>query len=170
MLMQHGVQPRTEEELEKAEARLLKRQVQRKRKLEEAGIKYDFESVAYVSSVPILSPRIALPLCCVYEPNAPLTLPPEKEAETYRSVAARYDAEMSPAFLGNFGFCTAGVWVKGYERCLQCTVAFLSSAQCSAPPHTSVSCRARRENAAHSGTQTLLLERRVHGSLPRHAF
>ncbi|KAI1797402.1 hypothetical protein LXA43DRAFT_984257 [Ganoderma leucocontextum] len=39
--------PRTEEELEKAEVRLLKRQQQRKRKLEEAGIKYDFETVAY---------------------------------------------------------------------------------------------------------------------------
>ncbi|PIL29820.1 hypothetical protein GSI_08027 [Ganoderma sinense ZZ0214-1] len=39
--------PRTEEELEKAETRLLKRQEQRKRKLEEAGIKYDFEAVAY---------------------------------------------------------------------------------------------------------------------------
>ncbi|EJF64689.1 hypothetical protein DICSQDRAFT_124880 [Dichomitus squalens LYAD-421 SS1] len=38
---------RTEDELEKAEARLLKRQEQRKRKLEEAGIKYDFEAVAY---------------------------------------------------------------------------------------------------------------------------
>ncbi|KAI0671896.1 hypothetical protein C8Q78DRAFT_972909 [Trametes maxima] len=39
--------PRTEEEQEKAEKRLLKRQEQRKRKLEEAGIKYDFEAVAY---------------------------------------------------------------------------------------------------------------------------
>ncbi|KAM5544528.1 hypothetical protein V8D89_001426 [Ganoderma adspersum] len=39
--------PRTEEELEKAEARLLKRQEQRKRKLEETGIKYDFEAIAY---------------------------------------------------------------------------------------------------------------------------
>ncbi|KAI0787968.1 hypothetical protein C8Q74DRAFT_647087 [Fomes fomentarius] len=39
--------PRTEEETAKAEARLLKRQEQRKRKLEEAGIKYDFEAVAY---------------------------------------------------------------------------------------------------------------------------
>ena len=141
------VQPRTEEELEKAEARLLKRQEQRKRKLEEAGIKYDFEPVAYVSSVPVLSPRIALPLCCVCEPNAPLTLSPEKEAETYRSVAVRYDAEMLPAFLGNFGFCTAGVWVKGYERCLQCTVAFSSSAQCSAPPHISLmSCPPRERS------------------------
>ncbi|KAH9847514.1 hypothetical protein C2E23DRAFT_787356 [Lenzites betulinus] len=39
--------PRTEDETEKAERRLLKRQEQRKRKLEEAGIKYDFEAVAY---------------------------------------------------------------------------------------------------------------------------
>ncbi|KAI0694655.1 hypothetical protein C8T65DRAFT_666435 [Cerioporus squamosus] len=39
--------PRTEEETAKAEARLLKRQEQRKRKLEEAGINYDFEAVAY---------------------------------------------------------------------------------------------------------------------------
>lgn len=44
-----GLQPRTEDEAEKAERRLLKRQEQRKRKLEEAGIKYDFEAVAYVS-------------------------------------------------------------------------------------------------------------------------
>ncbi|KAI0368038.1 RNA-binding domain-containing protein [Pilatotrama ljubarskyi] len=41
--------PRTEEEQEKAERRLLKRQEQRKRKLEEAGINYEFEAVAYVS-------------------------------------------------------------------------------------------------------------------------
>ncbi|OJT02435.1 hypothetical protein TRAPUB_7002 [Trametes pubescens] len=39
--------PRTEQEQDKAERRLLKRQDQRKRKLEEAGIKYDFEAVAY---------------------------------------------------------------------------------------------------------------------------
>ncbi|EIW57716.1 RNA-binding domain-containing protein [Trametes versicolor FP-101664 SS1] len=39
--------PRTEEQQDKAESRLLKRQDQRKRKLEEAGIKYDFEAVAY---------------------------------------------------------------------------------------------------------------------------
>ncbi|TFK88829.1 RNA-binding domain-containing protein [Polyporus arcularius HHB13444] len=39
--------PRTVEETARAEARLLKRQEQRKRKLEEAGIKYDFEAVAY---------------------------------------------------------------------------------------------------------------------------
>ncbi|KAI0648949.1 hypothetical protein C8Q79DRAFT_924348 [Trametes meyenii] len=39
--------PRTDEEQEKAEKRLLKRQEQRKRKLEDAGIKYDFEAVAY---------------------------------------------------------------------------------------------------------------------------
>ncbi|KAI9066327.1 RNA-binding domain-containing protein [Trametes sanguinea] len=41
--------PRTEEEQEKAERRLLKRQEQRKRKLQESGIDYDFEDVAYVS-------------------------------------------------------------------------------------------------------------------------
>ncbi|KAI0346264.1 RNA-binding domain-containing protein [Trametopsis cervina] len=39
--------PRTEEEQAKAENRLIKRQSQKKRKLEEAGIKYDFDSVAY---------------------------------------------------------------------------------------------------------------------------
>lgn len=42
-------QPRTAEDKDKAEKRLLKRQAQRKRKLEETGIKYDFETVAYVS-------------------------------------------------------------------------------------------------------------------------
>ena len=41
-------QPRTEEEQERAEQRLLKRQEQRKRKLQEAGISYDFGAVAYV--------------------------------------------------------------------------------------------------------------------------
>ncbi|KAF8640247.1 hypothetical protein AX16_010142 [Volvariella volvacea WC 439] len=39
--------PRTEEEQQRAEKRLLRRQNQRKRKLAEAGIKYDFEAVAY---------------------------------------------------------------------------------------------------------------------------
>jgi len=34
--------------MEKAENRLIKRQTQKKRRLEEAGIKYDFEAVAYV--------------------------------------------------------------------------------------------------------------------------
>lgn len=43
-----ALQPRTAEEQEKAEKRLLKRQAQKKRKLEEAGIKYDFDAVAYV--------------------------------------------------------------------------------------------------------------------------
>lgn len=33
----------------KAEDRLIKRQNKKKRKLEEAGIKYDFDAVAYVS-------------------------------------------------------------------------------------------------------------------------
>ncbi|KAI0955905.1 hypothetical protein AcV7_006446 [Taiwanofungus camphoratus] len=44
--VQHN-KPRTEEEQEKAEKRLLKRQAQKKRKLKEAGIEYDFEAVAY---------------------------------------------------------------------------------------------------------------------------
>ncbi|EMD33976.1 hypothetical protein CERSUDRAFT_141366 [Gelatoporia subvermispora B] len=44
--VQHN-KPRTKEEQEKAEKRLLGRQEQKKRKLEEAGIKYDFEAVAY---------------------------------------------------------------------------------------------------------------------------
>ncbi|KIP08213.1 hypothetical protein PHLGIDRAFT_104606 [Phlebiopsis gigantea 11061_1 CR5-6] len=38
---------RTAEEQDKAEKRLLKRQAQKKRKLEEAGIKYDFDAVSY---------------------------------------------------------------------------------------------------------------------------
>ncbi|KDQ57076.1 hypothetical protein JAAARDRAFT_130954 [Jaapia argillacea MUCL 33604] len=41
---------RTEEEQQKAEQRLLKRQEAKKRKLEEAGIKYDISKVAYVSN------------------------------------------------------------------------------------------------------------------------
>ncbi|KZP25115.1 RNA-binding domain-containing protein, partial [Athelia psychrophila] len=41
--------PRTEEEIKDAERRIIKRQNQKKRKLEEAGIKYDFDAVAYVS-------------------------------------------------------------------------------------------------------------------------
>ncbi|KAA1467697.1 RNA-binding domain-containing protein [Dentipellis sp. KUC8613] len=40
--------PRTEEEQQAAENRLLKRQSSRKRKIAEAGIKYDFDAVAYV--------------------------------------------------------------------------------------------------------------------------
>ncbi|KAH9928424.1 hypothetical protein B0H21DRAFT_700356 [Amylocystis lapponica] len=48
--VQHN-KPRTEEEQKTAEARLLRRQALRKRKLEESGIKYDFEAVAYVSLV-----------------------------------------------------------------------------------------------------------------------
>jgi len=39
--------PRTDDERRKAEKRLLRRQEDRKRKLDEAGIKYDFEAVAY---------------------------------------------------------------------------------------------------------------------------
>lgn len=38
---------RTEESIRKAEKRLIKRQKERKRKLEEAGIKYNFEAVSY---------------------------------------------------------------------------------------------------------------------------
>lgn len=45
------VQPRTEEQERAAEGRLLKRQEERKRKLADAGIEYDFEAVAYVSSL-----------------------------------------------------------------------------------------------------------------------
>jgi hypothetical protein len=41
---------RTQEEIEKAENRLIKRQTEKKRKLAEAGIKYDFEAVAYVGA------------------------------------------------------------------------------------------------------------------------
>jgi len=42
-------QPRTEEEQIHATKRLLTRQNERKRKLMEAGVKYDFEAVSYVS-------------------------------------------------------------------------------------------------------------------------
>jgi hypothetical protein len=42
------MQPRTSEEQAKAEARLLKRQKEKQRKLEQAGIKYDFSQIAYV--------------------------------------------------------------------------------------------------------------------------
>jgi nucleolar protein 15 len=38
---------RTEEERRRAETRLMRRQEERKRKLEKAGIRYDFEAVAY---------------------------------------------------------------------------------------------------------------------------
>ncbi|KIJ66732.1 hypothetical protein HYDPIDRAFT_186397 [Hydnomerulius pinastri MD-312] len=44
--VQHN-KPRTEESIQKAEKRLMKRQKERKRKLEEAGIKYDFDAAAY---------------------------------------------------------------------------------------------------------------------------
>ena len=43
------LQPRTELEQMRATKRLLKRQKERKRKLAEAGIEYDFEAVSYVS-------------------------------------------------------------------------------------------------------------------------
>ncbi|KAI6165842.1 hypothetical protein EDD17DRAFT_188943 [Pisolithus thermaeus] len=39
--------PRSEDSIRKAEKRLLRRQRERKRKLEEAGIKYDFDAVSY---------------------------------------------------------------------------------------------------------------------------
>ncbi|KIM84109.1 hypothetical protein PILCRDRAFT_818411 [Piloderma croceum F 1598] len=39
--------PRTQEEIDKATNRLIKRQTEKKRKLEESDIKYDFEAVAY---------------------------------------------------------------------------------------------------------------------------
>jgi RNA recognition motif-containing protein len=42
------VQQRTESEQMRTNKRLLKRQNERKRKLEQAGIKYDFEAVSYV--------------------------------------------------------------------------------------------------------------------------
>lgn len=41
---------RSEEEREKAEKRLVKRQAVKKRKLEAAGIEYDLEGVGYVSA------------------------------------------------------------------------------------------------------------------------
>ncbi|KIK96036.1 hypothetical protein PAXRUDRAFT_826421 [Paxillus rubicundulus Ve08.2h10] len=44
--VQHN-KTRTEENIHKAENRLMKRQKERKRKLEEAGIQYDFDAVAY---------------------------------------------------------------------------------------------------------------------------
>lgn len=50
------VQPRTEEGIRKAEKRLMRRQRERKRKLEEAGIQYNFDAVSYVSVVISLIP------------------------------------------------------------------------------------------------------------------
>lgn len=44
----------------RAAKRLIKRQNDRKRKLADAGIKYDFEAVSYVSLVPI--PFTSMPL------------------------------------------------------------------------------------------------------------
>ncbi|KAG6833371.1 hypothetical protein H0H87_007988 [Tephrocybe sp. NHM501043] len=46
--------PRTEEEQARTAKRLIKRQNQRKRKLADAGIKYDFEPVSYVSFADLL--------------------------------------------------------------------------------------------------------------------
>lgn len=48
----HHFQPRTAEEQQKAEKRLLKRQESKKRKLMEAGIKYDIDAVSYVRCAP----------------------------------------------------------------------------------------------------------------------
>ena len=48
-------QKRTEEEREAASKRLLRKQNQKKRKLEELGINYDIDSVGYVCLVPINS-------------------------------------------------------------------------------------------------------------------
>jgi len=45
--------PRTADEMEKAEDRLIKRQNKKKRKLEEAGIKYDFDAVAYTKKTKV---------------------------------------------------------------------------------------------------------------------
>ena len=44
------IKPRTEESIQRAEKRLMNRQEERKRKLAEVGIKYDFDAVAYVSA------------------------------------------------------------------------------------------------------------------------
>jgi hypothetical protein len=49
MRLRNGLQPRTEEEQSRAEDRLLRRQEEKKRKLEELGIDYDFGDAAYVS-------------------------------------------------------------------------------------------------------------------------
>jgi hypothetical protein len=52
-------QPRTESEQARAAKRLLKRQQARKRKLEEAGIEYDFDAVSYVRNL-VIPPVSAL--------------------------------------------------------------------------------------------------------------
>ena len=49
------VQHRTESEQIRTNKRLLKRQNERKRKLEQAGIKYDFEAVSYVRFFSVLT-------------------------------------------------------------------------------------------------------------------
>ncbi|CCM03082.1 uncharacterized protein FIBRA_05202 [Fibroporia radiculosa] len=49
--VQHN-KPRTQDEQARAEKRLLHRQIQKKRKLEQAGIKYDFDIVAYKKAKP----------------------------------------------------------------------------------------------------------------------
>ena len=70
--------------MEKAEKRLLKRQDQRKRKLEEAGIKYDFEAVAYVGIFSLFPSMLASAGDMMY----PLTLTSEKEAEADGGIVA----------------------------------------------------------------------------------
>ena len=52
----YDTKPRTEESIQRAEKRLIKRQEERKRKLAEVGIKYDFDAVAYVSAILLASP------------------------------------------------------------------------------------------------------------------
>ena len=46
----YDTKSRTEESIQRAEKRLIKRQEERKRKLAEVGIKYDFNAIAYVSA------------------------------------------------------------------------------------------------------------------------
>lgn len=53
----YDTKPRTEESIQRAEKRLMKRQEERKRRLEEVGIKYDFDAVAYVGGVLLAFPQ-----------------------------------------------------------------------------------------------------------------
>jgi nucleolar protein 15 len=55
MGLRNDFQPRTEEEQSRAEDRLLRRQEEKKRKLEELGIDYDFGDAAYVSILQCLA-------------------------------------------------------------------------------------------------------------------
>lgn len=50
MLCLYFPKARTEDQQKKVETRLLQRQKERKRKIAEAGIEYDFDTVAYVRS------------------------------------------------------------------------------------------------------------------------